>query len=109
MPWLVRDGRVVASLEIADTPSTRRVGLLGRDGIEGALLLQPARSVHTVRMRFAVDVAHLDRELRVISVTRMSPWRLGRWRPKAHAVLECEAGCLRTWGVVVGDQLEIRE
>lgn len=109
MPWLVRDGRVVASLEIADSPSARRVGLLRRDGIEGALLLQPARSVHTVKMRFAIDVAHLDRELTVMSITRMSPWRLGRWRPKAHAVLECEAGSLRAWGVNVGDQLEIRQ
>ncbi len=109
MPWLVRDAHVVASLEIADTPTARRVGLLGRDGIEGALLIQPARSVHTMRMRFAIDVAHLDRDLTVISITRMSPWRLGRWRAKAHAVLESEAGCLRAWGVDVGDQLEIRE
>jgi uncharacterized membrane protein (UPF0127 family) len=109
MPWLVRDGRVVASLEIADSPSARRAGLLRRDGIEGALLLQPARSVHTMRMRFVIDVAHLDRELRVIRVARMAPWRLGTWRLKARAVLECEAGSLRSWGVNVGDLLEIRE
>ena len=35
-------------------------GLLGRDGIEGALLLRPARSVHTLGMRFAIDVAFCD-------------------------------------------------
>jgi len=109
MPWLVRDAHVVASLEIADSAATRRVGLLGRDGIEGALLLQPARSVHTMKMRFPIDVAHLDRNLTVICITQMSPWRVGRWRRKAHAILECEAGSLRAWGVSVGDQLEIRE
>jgi len=109
MPWLVRDAHVVASLEIADTRAARRVGLLGRDGIEGALLIQPARSVHTMRMRFAIDVAHLDQDLTVISITRMSPWRLGVWRRRARAVLECEADSLRAWGVAVGDQLEIRE
>ena len=60
MPWLVHDSKVLATLEVADSLTSRSKGLLGRDGIEGALLLSPARSVHTVRMRFAIDVAFLD-------------------------------------------------
>ena len=52
MPWLVSDGRVLASLEVADTRRTRRKGLIGRDGIEGALLITPARSIHPLGMRF---------------------------------------------------------
>ena len=47
--------------------------LLGRDGIDGALLITPARSVHTVRMRFAIDVAHVDADMVVRSVVTMSP------------------------------------
>ncbi len=62
MAWLVRVGEVLASLEVADTRAARRKGLLGRDGIEGALLLTPARSVHTLGMRFDIDVAFLDRD-----------------------------------------------
>ena len=108
MAWLVHEGRVLASLEIAETRSARRRGLLGRDGVEGAMLLRPARSVHTIRMRFAIDVAHLDAELRVLSVTEMRPGRLGRWSPRAGAVLEAEAGSFRRWGVKPGMALEIR-
>ncbi|RPI09277.1 MAG: DUF192 domain-containing protein, partial [Actinobacteria bacterium] len=62
MAWLVRGGEVLASLEVADTRATRRKGMLGRDGIDGALLLVPARSVHTLGMRFDIDVAFLDRD-----------------------------------------------
>jgi len=108
MAWLVHEGRVIASLEIADTRKARRRGLLGREGIEGALLLRPARSVHTVRMRFALDVAHLDDDFRVLSISEMVPGRLGRWSPRAVAVLEAEAGSFRRWGVERGMQLEIR-
>ena len=72
MPWLVHEGRVLSSLEIAESRRDRRVGLLGRDGIDGAMLLRPARSVHTMKMRFAIDIAHLDRDLVVLSTTTMS-------------------------------------
>ena len=108
MPWLVAEDRVVASLEVADTRRARRRGLLGRDGIEGALLLTPARSVHTVRMRFAIDVAHVDADMVVRSVVTMPPWRLGRWHPSCRHVIEAEAGSLRRWGIEPGVQIEIK-
>ena len=108
MPWLVRGGRVLASLEVAETPSARARGLLGREGVDGAILLRPARSVHTVGMRFAIDVAHLDDSLRVIRVTRMARHRIGRPVRGARAVLEADAGCFERWGLSVGDELEVR-
>ena len=109
MPWLVHEGRVLASLEIADSRADRRKGLLGRDGIDGALLLRPAKSVHTVKMKFAIDVAHLDDDLTVLAVTTMAPGRVGKWSPRAKSVVEAEAGSFRKWGLEVGMQLEIRE
>jgi uncharacterized protein len=108
MPWLVAEDRVVASLEVADSAPTRRRGLLGRDGIEGALLLTPARSVHTVRMRFAIDVAHVDEEMVVLSVVTMAPWRLGRWRRRCRHVIEAEAGALRRWGIEPGVTIDVK-
>jgi uncharacterized membrane protein (UPF0127 family) len=89
-------------LEIAASRRERRRGLLGRDGIEGALLLSPARAVHTVGMRFAVDVAYLDRGMRVRAVRRMRPGRVGLARPWVRHVLEAEAGALAGWGVRPG-------
>ncbi|MTE20790.1 DUF192 domain-containing protein [Streptomyces sp. TRM43335] len=94
-------------LEIAASSRTRTRGLLGRDGIDGALLLTPASSVHTFRMRFAIDVAHLDRELRVLSVRTMPPGRLGAPRPRARHVLEAAAGAMAGWGLRPGARVTV--
>ncbi|MFD9722463.1 DUF192 domain-containing protein [Streptomyces sp. NPDC059072] len=89
-------------LEVAASYRARTRGLLGRDGITGALLLTPAASVHTFRMRFAIDVAYLDRNLRVLAVTTMPPGRLGLPRLRSRHVLEAEAGAMAGWGLRVG-------
>ena len=109
MGWLLREGEVLASLEVADTRSARRRGLLGRDAFEGALLLVPARSVHTLGMRFPIDVAWLDAELRVVRTTCLPPQRMSRLVMGAHSVVEAEAGAFARWGLVVGDQLELKD
>ena len=111
MPWLLRDGEVLATLEVASSWRERRRGLLGRPGIEGCLLLDPARSVHTIRMRFPIDVAFCARDgqsLTVLATACMPPWRVGRPRLRARCVLEAEAGAFERWRLTAGDALEIR-
>ena len=108
MPWLVADGRVLASVEIAEGYRSRVKGLLGRDGIDGALLLRPARSVHSFGMRFAIDVAFCDGELRVLGIVALRPHRVTRPRWRARAVIETEMGAFERWDVHVGDRLEVR-
>ncbi len=109
MPWLLRDETVLASLEVATTRQARRHGLLGRDGIEGALLIAPARSVHTIGMRFAIDVAHLAEDGTVLRTTTMSRNRVGAPVLRAAKVLEAEAGAFRHWELTTGQVLEVRE
>ncbi|MET9570745.1 DUF192 domain-containing protein [Streptomyces virginiae] len=94
-------------LEVAASYRARTRGLLGRDGIEGAMLLTPAASVHTFRMRFAIDVAYLDRSLRVLDVVTMAPGRIGLPRPRARHVLEAAAGAMAGWGLRAGTTLEV--
>ncbi|MEU4497219.1 DUF192 domain-containing protein [Streptomyces sp. NPDC023998] len=94
-------------VEIAATYGPRRRGLLGRDGIEGAILLTPCNSVHTFKMRFAIDVAYLDKELRVVDLHVMQPGRLGRPRLRARHVLEAAAGAMAGWGLRPGVQVVI--
>ena len=108
MAWLLVGDRVVASLEIAASHRARRVGLRGRDSFEGALLLERTRSVHTFGMRFAIDVAHCDPELRVLRVTTMRTNRLGCFVARGSAVIEAPAGSFDRWGIVPGAVLEIR-
>ena len=107
--WLLRAGEALAPVEVARSRAQRRRGLLGRDGIDGAFLLPRTRSVHTVAMRFAIDVAHLDAGGRVLRVATMRPQRLGWPVWRARAVLEAEAGALARWGVGVGDTLVVAD
>ncbi len=100
---------VTVPLEIAASYRARTHGLLGRDGIEGAILLSPANNVHTFRMRFAIDVAYLDRKLNVIAVHTMKPNRLGTIRLRARHVLEAQAGAMAVWGVRRGVQVAVRK
>ena len=108
VPWLVRDGDVLCSLTEATSFGDRLKGLLGRDGVDGALLLRPAKSVHTVGMRFAIDVAFCDRDLVVVDTVCLRPQRMTRPRRRARCVIEAEAGAFERWGLRVGDRLEVR-
>ncbi|MEV5444748.1 DUF192 domain-containing protein [Streptomyces sp. NPDC052644] len=101
-------GGVAVPVEIAASYRARARGLLGRDGIDGAMLLTPCASVHTFRMRFAIDVAYLDRDLRVLAVVPgMRPGRLGLPRPRARHVLEAGAGAMERWGIRRGVRLVV--
>jgi uncharacterized membrane protein (UPF0127 family) len=95
-------------LRIAASYRARTKGLLGRDGIEGAMMLTPCGSVHTFRMRFPIDVAYLDRKFTVLAVTTMKPGRLGLPRLRARHVVEAEAGAMERWGVRPGVRLELK-
>ena len=106
--WLVRDGQVLASLLVPRTRRERGRGLLGRDGVEEAMLIQPARSVHTLGMRFDIDVALLDDEHRVVKVFMMKRRRVSLPKRGCVAVLEAEAGTFREWNLQPGDELEVR-
>ena len=109
MPGLVRGDRVLSSLEVAESPYSRMRGLTGRSSHEGALLIRPGRTVHTLGMRFSLDVAHLDADLRVLRTARMDRHRVGRPVRGSRAVLEAEAGCFERWGLRVGDELVVRD
>ena len=103
------DARVLASAEIADDRGTRRRGLLQRDSMDGALVLRPCRWVHTIGMRFAVDVAYLDADGVVIKTIQMHRHRVGIPVWRAALVIEAQAGAFARWGLRVGDVVEVRD
>ena len=109
MAWLVHEGEVLASLETAASAAERRRGLLGRDELDGALLLKPARMVHTLRMRFAIDVIFCDADLCIVDIVTMVPNRLGLPRWRAGAVIEAPAGAAARWNLAAGEQLDVKE
>ena len=104
------DGRVVLErCAVADGFLTRLRGLLGRRGLEAGegLLLSPSSSVHTVFMRFPIDVVFLDRGLRVLGVVpNLRPWRLAGRRGARH-VLELAAGQAQARAIRHGEHLTL--
>jgi uncharacterized membrane protein (UPF0127 family) len=103
------DGRELCRVEVASDRRARMRGLLGRDGIDGAMFFPHEAAVHTLRMRFPIDVAFLDKERNVLDVATMPPGRIGRPRLRARSVLEGEAGSFAGWGLTVGSRVEISE
>ena len=106
--WLVSDGRVLASAECADDAARRRRGLLGRDDVEGAFVLSRCRWIHTVGMRFDLDVAYLDPDGVVVKAVHMRRMRIGAPVLRSRSVVEARAGAFSRWGLRVGDVVEIR-
>ncbi len=89
----------------------RMRGLLGRPPLatgEG-LLIDRCPSVHTVGMRYAIDLAFLDRGWRVLGMVHaLGPLRFAG-RTGARATLELPPGALDKAGIATGDVLEWRE
>jgi uncharacterized membrane protein (UPF0127 family) len=107
--WLVRDGEVLATAQLAATRRERARGLLGRRGYDGALVFRKVRQVHTVGMRFTIDVAFCDGQGRVLRTVTMRPWRISRLVPRSKLVIEAEAGAFERWGLRVGDHVDVKE
>lgn len=106
--WIVSGGRVLASAQVAANRSERRHGLLGRQTFDGAFVLPQCRCVHTIGMRFAVDIAFLDIDSRVTKIISLPRFRLSAPVRQAATVIEAQKGAFERWGVRVGDTLEIR-
>lgn len=100
---------MLASADVAETRRARRRGLLDRDHVEGALVLRPCRWIHTIGMRFDIDVAYLDANGTVIKTIHMHRRRIGVPVWRASQVIEAQAGAFARWGLHVGDVIEVRD
>jgi uncharacterized protein len=103
---------VGSQIGLADTSMTRLFGLLGKDGLDpgAGILIRPSSGVHTMGMRFAIDVIALDRDLRVVKLwPRLRPWRVTSVNLRTQSVLELGPGQIEQCGIEPGDQLVITE
>lgn len=105
-----RTNRVVAqTLFTAFDSASRRQGLLKHTSLpeDQALIIAPSNAIHTFWMRFAIDVAFVARDGRVVKVcSAVVPWRIAvAWR--AYAVVEMSAGALSLSGTQRGDLLQV--
>ena len=99
-------------LAVAQTHWSRLRGLLGaseddfRNG--SGLWIRPCRGVHTLAMRFPIDVVYLDPAGTVVHLERaLQPWRFAPVRLRAASVLELPQNTVVSTGTALGDRIEI--
>lgn len=95
-------------IEVAETSISRMVGLLGKRGLEPGtgLLIIPSQAIHTVAMRFSIDVIYVDRKWRVLHLRpSMPPYRLSGVYFRSLCVIELPEGAIHSTSTQVGDQL----
>jgi uncharacterized membrane protein (UPF0127 family) len=106
-------GRIlVAHLEIADTLVTQAIGLLGRSHLapDTGLWIEPCNGIHTLAMRFPIDVLFLDKEGRALRlVSHLKPWRFCGLVRGARVVVELPAGTLVEKNIRQGARYERRQ
>jgi uncharacterized protein len=99
-------------VDVADSSLSRMVGLLGKSGLAPAtgLLIMPSQAVHSMGMRFPIDVLFMDRNWRVIHVQpSMVPYRISGLHWRARCVLELPVGAIAETCTSVGDELRIED
>jgi uncharacterized membrane protein (UPF0127 family) len=103
-----RQTELAGCVDLADDTATRRRGLLGRQilGHNEGLWIVPCEAVHTVGMRFCIDIIYLDRAKRVKKVCHSVPPNRLSACLSAYSVVELAAGSIRRSGTIKGDQLE---
>src|ERR1700721_2183481 len=103
-----RETMLADRAQIADTSKTRKTGLLKHQRLESGegLWITPCEGVHTVGMKFPIDVLFLDKKRKVVKIRAAMP----RWRMaacfSAHSVLGLPRGTAAATNTTAGDQLE---
>ncbi|MEA2447680.1 MAG: uncharacterized protein QOK47_1317 [Actinomycetota bacterium] len=101
---------VARRIRFADSAWGRMRGLMFVPHMppDEALVLDPARQVHTFGMRFNIDVIFCDDEWNVVHlVRRMRPGRITRWVRHGRRVIELPGGAVPQ-ALSAGDRLELR-
>lgn len=94
----------------ADNFITRLVGLLKRShlGPEEALWLMPSKGIHTIGMKFPIDVVFLTKKNQVVGlISGLAPYRISAIHLGGYSVLELPNGTIRKSRTELGDQFEI--
>ena len=105
-----RSGATLANRVLSALDSrSRRTGLLRHESLPDgeAMVIAPTNAIHTFFMRFAIDVAFVARDGRVVKTcASVKPWRVAM-ALRAFAVIELPAGTLARCDTVPGDTLSI--
>jgi uncharacterized membrane protein (UPF0127 family) len=103
-----RETVLADQVQVADRWWPRLRGLIGQPEPEPGegLLIEPSQGVHMYWMKYAIDVALIDKEKRVVAVySDLQPGKRTKMHWSAQYALELRTGVLGESGTEVGDQL----
>lgn len=96
------------AIEVAQTASQKVKGLLGRECLEDGqgLLFKGAGSLHTLFMRFPIDIVYADKKGKVVKLApSVGPFKLVAAPLRCYYALELPAGAISQSDTRVGDYL----
>ncbi|MBI5253557.1 MAG: DUF192 domain-containing protein [Euryarchaeota archaeon] len=90
---------------------SRVAGLMFREKLEqnkGLLIkfFPGSSSVHSFFMRFPIDLIFISKDLRVVDLKTLKPWRIYSPKKQCKWVLEVNEGIIKKKGIEIGDLLE---
>lgn len=94
----------------ADSLISRVIGLLitTEPYINKVLLINPCSGIHTLGMRYPIDVVFIDNHNRVSRIFKsLKPFRITKTKKSDKAVLEFPPGTLSQISLEIGDLLKI--
>jgi len=107
---LTKDNLFLDYVEVADKYFARLKGLLGRTTLESGqgLVIRPCNSIHTVGMKFPIDVAFIDKNDKIVFIMEEIPE--GKFSPivkGAKYVVETRAGEIKDKSLEIGDIIQL--
>ena len=104
------DITLFSSVDLADSLFVRMKGLLGRRSLPvgKAILLTPCNSIHTLLMRFHIDVIFLNKHGEVLKIVKdLPPHRFAFGGRYARSAIEMETGWFDWSTLCIGDELTV--
>ena len=95
--------------QLAKTFFTRLKGLLGTKKLDKGkgIVIRPCSSIHTVGMKYAIDVIFLDNNDRIVKIIKDMPAGNFSFCSDSSYVFELPAGTIEASGTVVGDKISL--
>ncbi len=96
-------------VQVAGTFFMRLKGLLGKKELKAGegLFITPCRGVHSLGMRFSVDVVYVNAMGKVVHLQSLSPWKVAKFLRESKAVLELPLGTIQKTRTELGDELNL--
>lgn len=108
----INENKVVENVSVADSFFKRLRGLMFKKflGSEDGLLIYPCKQVHTIYMRFNIDIVFMTKSGEVIFIAEdMKPGLVSKYIKDAHKVLELRGGTARQKNIKAGQVIEFKK